>query len=65
MIFKVPVTYEVYGVVEVEAESIDDLMKKLDDTDFVNEMPLPDNPDYVDGTYSIDKDTLEVLNNIK
>lgn len=59
--FKVPVSYEVYGYVEVEAKDLDDLKEKLNNDEFVSNMPLPDNPEYVDSSYEVNMDVLEDL----
>lgn len=55
--FKVPVLYQSWGLVEVEAENKKDLLQKLSNEAFLYEMPLPSQPEYVDGTYKIDKDS--------
>lgn len=58
--YKVPVLFMSWGLVEVEAEDKEDLLKKLKDPDFVNEeMPLPDDQDYVEDSYEIDFDSLD------
>lgn len=53
-VYSIPVSYEVYGRVEVEAKDKKDLMEKLKDYQFVSDMPLPDHPEYVDGSYEVD-----------
>lgn len=55
--FKVPVLFQSWGLVEVEAENKEELLKKLSDEDYLYEMPLPAYPEYVDGTYEIDKES--------
>lgn len=57
--YKVPVVYQVWGLVEVEAENKADLIKKLKDAEFVAEMPLADNPEYIDDSYEIDWEGLD------
>ena len=57
--YKVPVVYQVWGLVEVEAENRADLERKLKDEEFVQEMPLADDPDYIDESYEIDWEGLE------
>lgn len=54
--FLVPVVYQVWGQVEIEAESIEDARKKLSDPDFVDKMGLPEEPSYLDDSYVIDKE---------
>lgn len=60
--YKVPVVYQSWGIVEVEAESLDDLKQKLNDPDFIHEMPLPYEPDYVEDSYEIDHDSIAFYN---
>lgn len=57
--YTVPVVYESWGTVEVEAKDRDDLLMKLKDNDFVDGMSLPIEPEYVDDSYEIDFDSLE------
>ena len=54
--FLVPVVYQVWGQVEIEAESVEDARKKLSDPDFVDKMGLPEEPSYLDDSYVIDKE---------
>lgn len=50
MKIKLPVTWEVFGIVEVEANSIDEAIKKFDEScDYI---PLP-NGEYVDGSFNL------------
>ena len=57
-IFKVPVQYSVYGTVDIEAESYNDLLEKLNNKNFISNMDLPDNPQYVEDSYEIDYEEL-------
>ena len=60
--FKIPVSWECYGEVEIEANSLDEAIKiALEKQD---ELPLPES-NYVDGSFKIviDKDLLDALNN--
>ena len=57
--FRVGVSYEVYGTVEVEAIDLADLKKRLKDEDFVHDMDLPEEPEYMDETYVVDLDRIE------
>lgn len=54
--FKVAVTYSNWGIVTVEAKDMDELKEKLKDREFIDEMPLPDEPEYVECSYEIDED---------
>ena len=49
--FKIPVTYEMYGTVDVEADTLADAVKKANDD--IDELPLPDDPSYVEASYQI------------
>lgn len=62
MIFKIPVTWEYFGVVEIEAENIDKAIKIADDD--IDGIPLPEG-EYVDGSWKVNKDSalIKVLNN--
>lgn len=62
MKFKVGVEYRVWGTVTVEADSKEDLMKKLNDRDFVRDMELPDTPEYVEDSYEVDLESVDSLN---
>lgn len=52
--FLVPVIYQVWGEVEIEATSVEEARKKLADPDFVDKMGLPEKPSYLDDSYVID-----------
>lgn len=52
--YRVPVFYEMYGWMEVEAES-----KQEAETKVMDELPLPDNAEYVDGSFNIDHEAWE------
>lgn len=54
--FSVPVMYQVWGRVEIEAESVEDARKKLADPNFVEKMRLPDESHYLDDSYMIDEE---------
>ena len=54
MEFSIPVVYEMGGRVNVQAKDERDLAKKLSSKNFITEMPLPDDPSYVDDSYEID-----------
>lgn len=54
--FLVPVVYQVWGVVEIEASSVEDARKKLADKNFVDKMGLPDESHYLDDSYMIDEE---------
>ena len=54
MKLSIPVVYQVWGRVEIEAASVEDARKKLSDPDFVSEMGLPSEPEYLEDSYEID-----------
>tara|TARA_Y100000310_G_scaffold262471_1_gene272171 strand:+ start:792 stop:992 length:201 start_codon:yes stop_codon:yes gene_type:complete len=53
--YKIPCFWQVYATAEVEAESWDDAIQKVEDDDF----PLPTDPDYVDASFEVDYDIVE------
>lgn len=50
MKIKLPVTWEMCGFVEVEADSVEDAVDMFDE--ITDELPLPDG-DYVDGSFDL------------
>jgi hypothetical protein len=50
--FRIAVEWEVCGIIEVEADSIDDAIEKVQDPDF----PLPTDSDYIDDSFTINKE---------
>ena len=51
MIVRLPVTWEVCGFVEVEADTICDAMDIFDET--LDHIPLPSEFDYCDGSFDL------------
>jgi len=49
--FKLPVTWEVSGFLEVEAESLKEAIVYFENNS--DNLPLPDDFDYVDGSYDL------------
>ena len=69
-VFKIPVTYSMYGIIKIEAETVEEALKIAHNS--IEDLPLPDENYYVDGSYVIadgDKSTeLELtisLNDLK
>lgn len=60
--YVVPVTYESWGKVIVEAKDKKELLEKLNNGDFIHEMSLPLEPEYIDDSYEIDFDSLDGFN---
>lgn len=56
-----PVAYEVYGTVEVTVDSPEDLYEKLSTPEYIDMLPLPDEPEYVDGSYVVDEEMIEYI----
>ena len=47
--FKIPVEWSVYGVVEIEADSMEEAVNKFDET--IDDIPLPDQSEYIDDSF--------------
>ena len=52
--YKIPVVWQMYGYVEVEAESMVEAVDKVQNGN--GDMPLPDTADYVEGSFEVDHD---------
>lgn len=50
--FYIPVTWEVWDKIEVEAETIEEAVEYVKEN--IDSIPLGTEPDYIDGTYKID-----------
>lgn len=57
--FKIPVTWEVCGFVNVSAETIEDAIKDFKEN--IDEYELPDYPDYVDGSFALSTDEAKII----
>lgn len=55
--YKVPVTWEAYGIIEVEAESYEEAFKIAQDED--GEIPIPTDSEYVEGSWRVNVDSPE------
>lgn len=63
-IFKIPVSYEVYGTVEVEANTLEEAFDKAHKD--IDSLPLVDDAQYIDDSYEIgDIDLARYLNGEK
>lgn len=60
--WKIPVTWEVYGTVWVEADTLEEAIDIAKDDDGV--IPLPDNSDYVDGSWRVTDENVEVVRSL-
>lgn len=62
MEFTVGAVFQSWGYLKVEAENKEELLKKLNDRNYVDSLSLPDFPEYVDESFEIDFDGLNDLN---
>lgn len=62
--FKIPVTWEVYGTVEVQANSELDALELAYEIEAKEGFPLPIESEYIDGSFSItdDIDLIKMIN---
>ena len=58
--FIIPVFYQMWGRIEIEASSIEEAKEKV-----LNESPLPSDPSYVDDSFEIDEAGVPIYNLIK
>ena len=57
---KLPVTWSVCGIVEIEAPSIEEAVKRFNDT--IDDIPLPeDGQVYVEGSFELTSDDSEFI----
>lgn len=49
MKYKIPVEWAVYDTVEIEADTLEEAIKKFDET--IDYIPLGTEPEYIDGSY--------------
>lgn len=56
--YTVPVMFRSWGTVKVVAKDKEDLIKKLNDSEFVSCMSLPTDAEYIDDSFEIDFDNL-------
>ena len=56
--YEIPCTWEVYGTLEVEADSLEEAIELAERDD----SPMPDESDYVDGSFQIDRDIADEIN---
>ena len=49
----------IYGTKSVEAENLEEAIKFAEDN--IDELPLPYEPEYIDGSYKIDKESTILL----
>ena len=56
--YLVPVVYQMYGYVTIDANSIEDAIKKVEDSD----VPLPQDANYVEGSFEVDREGIDFAN---
>ena len=60
--WNIPVTWEVYGRVVIEANTLEEAMEKARDDEGV--IPLPDENDYVDGSWRLTEEDVETVRSL-
>lgn len=62
--FKIPVTWEVYGTVEVQAENAASALERAYQIELDEGLPLPTESEYIDGSFEItdDMDLINMIN---
>jgi hypothetical protein len=53
-IFKIPVSWECFGIVDIEADNLEEAIKIFDETEDTIDLPL--DYDYIDGSFNRDQD---------
>ena len=61
-LWKIPVTWEVYGTVEILAEDLDEAIAIFDLTE--DEISLPLNSEYIDASFKRENEEICFANNI-
>lgn len=57
--FKIPVEYKVWGLIDLEANSIEEALQYANDN--LDTLELPDRPEYVEDSFILSIDTVEDL----
>lgn len=62
--FKIPVTWEAYGCVNIEAETVEEALMLARLIETKEGLPLPTEYEYVDGSFEIneDMDLIKMIN---
>lgn len=62
-VFKIPVIWEMSGYIKVEADTLDEAIKKFDEKEnSADDYPLPEG-NYVDGSFQRENEEMCELNN--
>jgi hypothetical protein len=59
--WKIPVTWEVFGIIEIEAESLDEAIKKFDEKE--DQIKLPFDSEYIDASFKREDEETIALHN--
>jgi hypothetical protein len=59
-LYKIPVTWEVYDTIEVQGNSLEEALQWADA--HKDEIPIGDEPNYLDDSYQIDREFAKDLN---
>ena len=59
--FDIIVEYSMWGTVKVKADSLEEAIKYAED--HIEELEIPDDPEYIDGSYKIDVEST-IYNNL-
>ena len=60
--WRIPVSWLVCAVIEVQANSLSEALDIA--TDEEGKIPLPDNPEYVDGSWEVYMDDIDALRSV-
>ena len=60
--WKIPVTWEACGFVEIEAKTLEEAIEIARDDEEV--IPLPEESDYVDGSWRVTEEDVEVIRTV-
>jgi hypothetical protein len=61
--WKIPVTWEVFGIVEIEAESLDEAIEIFDEKE--DQIKLPFDSEYIDASFKREDEEIIALHNTK
>jgi hypothetical protein len=61
--WKIPVTWEVFGIVEIEAESLDEAIEIFDEKE--DQIKLPFDSEYIDASFKREDEETIALHNTK
>lgn len=55
--FKVPVVWQSWGVITIEAASKEEAEQLLNDKHYLDELPIPIDSEYIENSYEVDKES--------